>query len=132
MRDNDIAGAVKDLKQELERFKNIQLSGSDIYTSHIISKNEGYDFTIAPHTTNKQVGVTYTSNKQKDPYAILYLKAFTDSIMTNEITIEYSVYANLYHATDRSLYWIVACSNNNSFTVYAKLIGIATDKGKLL
>ena len=133
MRDNDIAGAVKDLKQDVEQFKSVQLSGADIYTNFTYELSAGYDFTVE---ASFQTGALYkfTSNRQDLPYAMAYVKFFSDSAMTNAVdprTMDGGIYLDVAGSSGKTLRWEFLVFNKNAFTVYGKVYALTTDAGVL-
>ena len=133
MRDNYIAGAVKDLKQDVEQFKSVQLSGADIYTNFTYELSTGYDFTVE---ASFQTGALYkfTSNRQDLPYAMAYVKFFSDSAMTNAVdprTMDGGIYLDVAGSSGKTLRWEFLVFNKNAFTVYGKVYALTTDAGVL-
>lgn len=131
MRDNDLAGAVKDLKQDLEQFKNVQLSGADIYTNYNYALSGSYDFTVG---ASFQTGALYkfTSNRQDLPYAMAYVRFFSNSSMTNAVdprTMDGGIYLDVAGSSGKTLRWEMLLFNRNAFTVYGKVYCLATDTG---
>ena len=131
MRDNYIAGAVKDLKQDVEQFKSVQLSGADIYTNFTYELSTGYDFTVG---ASYQTGALYkfVADRQANPYGTCYVAYYKDASMTTVVdprTLDGGIYLDVVSSTAKELHWEMLIWNTNAFTVYGKVYARTTDTG---
>ena len=133
-RSNSFTEEINEIKSELQNFKSVQFSGSDIYTNKKIPYSQNiYDIIISSNGSTP-LGDMYmfTSNKQAQPYAIIYTEAFNNELGT--IKTDINTYSNInrleaYAITGNVLYFTIDINNNNNFDIYIKLYVIASDNG---
>ena len=132
-RSNSFTEEINEIKSELQNFKSVQFSGSDIYTNHTyqLTPNGVYDFSVG---ALEQTGALYKfiADKQVQPYAMMFMRYFSNPEMTNGVspnTFDGGPFLDVRNAVNKELHYEYVIWNSNNFTVYGKVFIIATDTG---